>query len=268
MALNPIHDSDRTILIDGLGIAVISIFISFAANRLHLMQAVVATVIVARFVALAFTPAEDRRISMRTEILFYIICTLFGAFNDWNSVCNKRIYDYTVPFENPISTIPFWMLAYWGLILRFVARLTWWERLGPPERPSDTLGFGRFIVTNGTVKVLSQLALVVATRQMIYRYYLDPWFSWIPFAIAWIVFIAFFKPTLHDLKLSAIFLIGGPIIEALYIKIGHLHSYYLPVFGGVPLWIILWWVVIVVIWKDLSGRMVETLERAILRTKP
>lgn len=257
-----IHDSDRTVIVDGLGIVVISVFIAFAANRLHLMQAIVAAVIAGRFILLALTRAEDRRISMRTEIIFYLICTLFGAFNDWNSVCNKRIYDYTVPFEDPISTIPFWMLAYWGLILRFVARLTWWERLGPPDRPSDLLCIGKFTISNGTAKVLAQLAVVVLTRQTIYRFYLDPWLSWIPFTLALIVFITFFKPTKHDLKLSSIFLIGGPLIEALYIKVGHLHWYHLGIIGGVPLWIILWWVVIVIIWKDLSGRMVRGLEGA------
>jgi len=117
-------------------------------------------------------------------------------------------------------------------------------------------------VESAPLKVALELALVLATRQTIYRLYLDPVFSWLPFLLALAVFAALFRPDRHDGKLLLIFLAGGPLIEVLYIQVGALHAYHLGWLGGVPLWIALWWLLIVLIWKDLAFRM----ERA-LRTR-
>ena len=107
-------DSDRLVAIDAACVIVVSIAISFASDRLLLMTILVPIVISARMVCLALG-AGGSRVPMRAEIVFFALCTLLGAFNDWNSVVNHRIYDYTVPVHFPgFSTIPLWMLLFWG----------------------------------------------------------------------------------------------------------------------------------------------------------
>jgi hypothetical protein len=69
------------------------------------------------------------------------------------------------------------------------------------------------------------------------------------------IFLLVCSPTKHDLKLLLIFLIGGPLIEILYIQLGGLHQYDLGWLGGVPLWIALWWLLAVLVWKDLAYRL-------------
>jgi hypothetical protein len=215
------------------------------------MDVFIPAIILVRFVALAL----EKSVSMKAEIAFFAICTALGAFNDWNSVCNKKIYDYTVPYEYAFSTIPLWMLLFWGMILRFIARFARWQGLGAPEKISDRthLGFGTY--DSPALKVAVQLGLVLVTRQAIYRLYMDPVWSWLPFLLALAVFFAVFRPGRHDYRLVAAFLVGGPLIEIIYIQLGDLHRYHLGWIGGVPLWIAIWWLVIVLIWKDLAFRM-------------
>jgi hypothetical protein len=254
-------DSNLLFAIDAAVIAIVSVAISLFADKLTLMTVLVPLVIVGRMIAVA-TVASGEQVNLRAELVFLTICTAFGAFNDWNSVCNKQIYDYTVPHYFDFSTIPIWMLLFWGMILRFVARFARWQALVPPTAIENRIGIGKYYIENGKVKVLAQLALVLITRQAIYRMYLDPIWSWLPFLFALIIYMLFFKPQRHDFILIAIFMIGGPAIESLYIKVGELHYYHLGWLGGVPLWIALWWLVIILIWKDLAYRIENRLVRA------
>ena len=257
-------DSNRLIAIDAGVIAVVSIAICLASTNLVFMTILVPAIIIARMLVLAAV-AREEGVSMRAELLFFALCTALGAFNDWNSVSNKRIYDYTVPdFFSPPS-IPFWMLLYWGMILRFVARLARWGALGPDKEVSNAVGINGLGLGGPAARIPAEIALIAATRWAIYRWYLDPVLSWLPFLVALVVFFLFFRPTRHDLKLACVFIIGGPAIEMLYIHFGDLHRYHLGWIGGVPLWIVFWWVLAVLIWKDLAFRIekgVRTLLRA------
>ena len=253
--------SNRLFLIDAAVIVLASVAISLAASQLTFMTVFIPALILARLLAIAAV-AKTEGTDLKAELVLLLICTLLGAFNDWNSVCNKKIYDYTVPTDLSFSTIPLWMLLYWGMILRFIARLARWAPLAPSERISNTVGRGSWIIDNAAVKVSVELLLVLGTRQMIYRFYLDPLLSWIPFLGALAVYPLLFGITRHDLKLLGIFLIGGPAIEILYIQAGGLHQYHLAWLAGVPLWIALWWLVIVLIWKDLAYRIETGLRKA------
>ena len=103
------------------------------------------------------------------------------------------------------------------------------------------------------------MLLVLATRQLLYRYYLDPVLSWLPFAVALLAYAALFGVPAHERRLAALAALGGPAVEIAFIHIGGLHHYHLGWFGGVPLWIILWWILAVLIWNDLSARLLELL---------
>jgi hypothetical protein len=234
-------------------IVAVSTAICLASHHLVLMTVVVPSLIVVRTVAVI--ALDDRPGAGRRELLFLALCTALGAFNDWNSVCRHAIYRYTVPHFFAFSSIPIWMLLYWGMILRFFARFARWEALGPPLGPENRIGVGKLVVDHPVFRIAAQLALVVATRQTIYRFPLDPIWSWLPFLLALATYLVFFFPSRHDLKLLCVFLVGGPLIEILYIRVGALHAYDLGWLWGVPLWIVLWWLLIIPIWKDLSLRV-------------
>ena len=253
-------DSNRLFAIDACLILVVSAAISVASRQLAFMTVFVPAVILARMAAVAAV-ARSEGVSLGAEACFLLLCTALGAFNDWNSVCNKKIYDYTVPHYFAFSTIPIWMLLYWGMILRFLARMARWQVLGPPADANNAVGLGRFVVESAPLKVAAELALVLVTRQAIYRLYEHPVLSWLPFLLALLVMLVLFRPDRHDLKLLAIFLVGGPLIEILYIQLGDLHRYHHGWIGGVPLWIALWWLVCVLIWKDLAFRVESALRR-------
>ena len=262
--MNP--DSHRLVLIDAAVIVSISIAIFLASNKLIFMTILVPSIIMCRMVVLAMV-AREEGVSMRAEVLFLALCTVLGAYNDWNSVCNKKIYEYTVPHFFRFSSIPVWMLIYWGMILRFIARLARWSALGPERQVSNVIGINGLRIDSPYTRIAAEVGIIAATRQAIYRFYLDPFLSWLPFFIALVVFFLFFDPRRHDLKLLCIAFMAGPAVEILYIKVGHLHHYYLGWIGGVPLWIVLWWLLAILIWKDLAFR-IEKRMRAILSIGP
>ena len=253
--------------VDAVVVVMGSAAILLASRHLVFMSVFMPVVILARFVVV-FSLARREGVIRRAELVFFLLCTALGAFNDWNSVCNKRIYDYTVPHFFSFSTIPLWMLLFWGMILRFFARLARWERLGPDNEPSNRLGLLRLRVEHPAAKVTAEICLLAATRWMIYRHYQDPLLSWVPFLAALLLFAFLFRPGRHDLRLLTIFLIVGPITESLYIRVGHLHQYHLGWIGGVPVWIILWWALGILIWKDLAFRIERTLRSAFGAQQP
>ena len=249
---------------------VASILICLFSHRLILMTVLIPLLMILRtyYVTLRFNKEETIQ-----EIIFLSICIVIGGFNDWNSVCNKNIYSYGVPtFFPKITTIPLWMLFYWGLILRLITSLAFWSKIETQNTYSNKV---RFFGDNAWFKVLFQLLLVFITRQLIYINYLDPFLSWIFFAIAFVVYLIFIPLKKADILLLTSFAIGGPITEVLYIKIGNLHHYHHGVFFGVPIWIILWWIISVLLWKDISCRLIHLISsiysgdknRSLLATK-
>ena len=194
--------------------------------------------------------------SLVAELAFAAIGTVVGGFNDWSSVDVYHIYDYGVPTDLPgVSSLPVWMLLYWGLILRFLATLALFEGSGADPVPRNIVRLGRYASTRSCVKIGVQLVLVVATRQAIYRTYLDPVLSWLPFVAATAIHFALFGWDHRDRWLVVLALAVGPLVEIAYIQVGGLHRYHLGWLGGVPLWIALWWAVAVLIWRDLAPRL-------------
>lgn len=245
----------RAVAVDGAAVAVVSVAIAAAADRLAFMTALVPVVLLLRMVAWARLPRAERDGTVPEEILFFLLCIALGAFNDWSSVVRHGVYDYTVPHYFAATTIPVWMLLFWGMVLRLMATVTRARGLGATGVPDDRIRPGLRTRRSATLKVGIELALVLGTRQLIYRFPADPWLSWLPFAVALALALWWLRPTAHDLRLMGLVAVMGPIVEILYIQVGGLHAYRLGWLGGVPLWIALWWILAIVLWKDLSLRI-------------
>lgn len=253
-------DSHRLFALDAAVIVAGSALISAMSQRLLFLTVAVPVILVLRFGILAFLLKREAG-SLSRELILFLICLGLGAFNDWNSVCNYKIYDYTVPHFFAFSTIPIWMLLFWGMILRGFLRLCRWQALAPLETPDNRVHLGFTTLDNGWLKIAVLLALVLATRQAIYRLFLDPIWSWAPFAIALALYVFFFRLSTRDLKLLGFFLLAGPGMEILIINVGHLHRYHLGWLLGVPLWIALWWLLAILVWQDLGLRLESRLQR-------
>ena len=256
-----IRASDRAFAIDLAAAASVAVAVCAASDALLFMTILVSAVIVLRLVVWARLPAGERGMGMMGELLFFGLCLVIGAANDWNSVVRHRIYDYDVPhFSSAARSIPVWMLLYWGIILRFVTTLCRWQRLEPPPHAADVIHLGVRVPSSPWIKLSIELLLVVATRQLLYRHYLDPVLSWLPFAGALLLYAALFRPSRHEGLLAALAAGTGPAVEITFIRVGHLHHYHLGWLGGVPLWIVLWWVLAVLIWNDLSARLLALID--------
>ena len=249
-------DSNRLMAVDAAAIVIASAAICLFSRQLLLMTILIPVLFLGRC-ALVAALAKTEDINLKAEFCFLLICTVLGAFNDWNSVDRQGIYRYTVPHYFGFSTIPLWMLLFWGLILRFIARLARWGALRPPATASNRV----LSLESGAMKITVELLLVLATRLSVFRLWDDPLWSWLPFLLALAVFLLACSPTMHDLKLLLIFLFGGPLIEIAYIQLGGLHKYDLGLIGGVPLWIVLWWLLAVLVWKDLAYRLEARLRK-------
>lgn len=240
--------SDRAFLIDAVAVVAVSLLICTVSDRLALMTIAVPAIIAVRLLLWW---------SLR-ELPFFALCTVLGGANDWLSVMHYDIYDYTVPHYFAASDIPVWMLLFWGMVLRFLATLFEWRSSSPGES-RDAIHIRSRPWHNATAKIAIELALVIATRQMIYRWYGDPVLSWLPLAVALIVYAVLFRPDRRERILIAVMVVGGPLVEVLYIQLGGLHRYDLGWLSGVPVWIALWWVLAALVWKDISGRILARL---------
>lgn len=256
---NDVLSSGKEVLLDFVLILTVSTAICLFADQLVLMTVLVPCCLFIRMGLWAiFTREQKRRLSV--ELIFFGTCVLLGAFNDWNSVVRHQIYDYTVPVFFPsFSTIPIWMLLYWGAILRFLATAASWPGLGASAQLANETRFGPKTFSNGKLKVAVLFVLVLVTRQTIYRFYADPILSWLPFATALVAYVLMFGLTTHQRRLVLLMAVLGPAIEILYIQVGHLHQYQLGWIVGVPLWIQLWWLLGILVWSDLSRRLIRLL---------
>lgn len=249
----------RAFALDAATIALCSAVIAAAAQQLGFMTVVVPAVMAGRMLLWALLPRAEHEHGLGRELLLMAVLTVLGGFNDFNSVVRHRVYDYTVPSDLSWSMIPAWMLLYWGMIVRFMVSVVRWRLWNPPARPSDLLRVPgtSWQLSRPWLKAGFLLMLVVLTRQAIYRWYLDPILSWLPFALALGLHLLLVPWGGRQVKMLALTALLGPLAEVLYIQLGQLHWYHLGWIGGVPLWICLWWLLAVLVLDDLVPRVLR-----------
>ncbi len=249
--------SDAELCVDALAVGAIAVGVCLASGHLAFMSVLVFGTVLARFAGLGRVRGHG---GLAAEARFFTLCTLLGAFNDWSSVARHGIYHYTVPAAVPaLGGIPVWMMLYWGLILRFIVRLACWQGNDAGAIPRDRVRTLSGWRSSATRKVGLQIAILLATRQSIYRTFEDPLWSWLPFAIGALVYVVAFGLDAQERKLAFFIALVGPTLEVLMIQVGGLHEYALGWIGGMPLWIAIWWVLAALIWKDLGRRLERVL---------
>lgn len=243
----------RLLALDAAATFAIGALACVLARSPHAMLVAVVAVVALRTAAwIALSRAKSLH-AVCAEIALFAACAVLGGFNDWNTVDRHRVYAYLVPTDLAWSSIPLWMMGFWGQILRTVASAAAWAR-GDDPMPRNVRFAGR-TCESVPARVAVMLVLVFATRQGIYRLWDHPLWSWAPFAVAIVVYIFVLSPGRAGLRLALIALTVGPPAEAALIGFGDLHRYALGWFLGVPLWIVLWWVLAAWIWGELSGRL-------------
>lgn len=254
--------SGRAVALDGAAVLAVGAAACAAAHQTALMTAVVAAVWLGRAALWSRLPRSERPLGMPLELTFMVLCAVVGGLNDWNTVVRHGVYSYGVPSDlAPLSSIPGWMLAYWGLILRFVATLGLWTALGEPGPAGAVRGLAG---PRPALRLALLLGLVLATRQSIYRLSTDPWLSWLPFAAALGLHPVLFPWGARELRLAALAAVAGPLAEAALIGLGGLHRYELGWLFGVPLWIALWWILATLVWTELARQLLGWLARSTL----
>jgi hypothetical protein len=253
-------DSSRLTAIDAAVIAAVSLAICTMSQHLWFMTLFVILAIAVRFWAL-YKVAAKENISMVGEGIFFTICAVVGAAYDWNAVAVRSLYFYLVPNFFPTLPIPVWMMLYWGMILRGLARFARWRALSPPPSPAKSIGISDMRIDAGWLKVIAELAIMFLAGRAIGKLYMDPILSWLPFAAGLGIYLILFPPEKHDLKLLMVGLFVCPAIEIAYVRTGDLYKFYLDDIYGAPVWLFFWWMLAILTWKDLAFRMERLIGR-------
>lgn len=204
----------------------------FSQNT-KVMSIVFALIIIFRFVLL----------NRRGDIIFFLMGVILGGGNDLMSMW-KGVYYYTPSTILPVP-IPVWMLFFWGEIFIFFRKLI---RYGPFLR-SATLA-KRLL----KLPFALDLILFAIFRIIIYRYASEPWLPDALFAGIFAMRILLLPPTTDERKLMIAILFIGPVYEIALIRCG-LYVYQNGFIWGLPLWLIIWWVFIIRVFKAIIDRI-------------
>lgn len=240
---------DHAIALDLALVAGVSVAVCAFADQPALMDVVVGAAIALRLLLWSRIPAGERDLTFAGELAFFGLCVLLGAANDWNTVVRQGVYDYTVPSELPaLTSVPVWMLLFWGFVLRLLSSLPRWQRL-QLSAPSGG-------VRSVPLRLLTMAVLVLGTRLCIFRFYAHPIWSWLPFLLAIGLAVLLLRPEPRRLLLAGGVALIGVAVESLYVNVAGLHAYALGWIGGVPVWIALWWALAALLWGELSSRLI------------
>ncbi|MHA1733342.1 MAG: hypothetical protein ACTSU5_15455 [Promethearchaeota archaeon] len=198
-------------------------------------------------------------VNERGDWAFYLLGVVGGGGNDLMSMLNG-VYSYTsVPMIPALrGLMPLWMILFWGqvfLLFRKVFHLRWFR--GSPFARDGPLLWGW---VDG--RLAFDVALVVVLRAVIYKTYALPY--WVPAAAYGIGVLARLVafPLRRNEWLIVAVLPYAFCFEGLMVSFG-LYVYVNPVFLGMPLWLFLWWVVLVpCLVKELFDRLEYLLEQS------
>lgn len=204
---------------------------------MHVVFTLVLTIVFGVNLALRFIFVNEKG-----DWLFYLFGVLAGGGNDLMSMLNG-VYSYTsIPLIPLLSgLLPLWMILFWGqvfLLFRKVFHVEWFQ--GEPFQKDGIKIFRGWV----DIKLIVDIAILICLRIIIYLTYM--YYFWIP-ALFYTIFIAvrliIFRPKKNELLIMLI-LPYAFIFEGLMVTFG-LYVYIYPVFLGLPLWLMLWWIFLV-----------------------
>jgi hypothetical protein len=211
----------------------ITLMIYFFSQNTKVMSIAFAFIIIFRFVLL----------NRRGDIIFFFLGLILGGGSDLMSMW-RGVYYYTPTTILPVP-IPVWMLLFWGEIFVFFRKL---------------IRYGPFLhLENPRKRILDlplalDIILFAVYRMIIYRYASVPWLPDALYAGIFVVRLLLFPPTNDERKLMITMLLLGPVYEIALIRCG-LYVYQNGFVWGLPLWLIIWWVFIIRIFKTLTDEI-------------
>jgi hypothetical protein len=209
-------------------------FIYFLAHKTYAMSAVMASILILRFLLL----------NRRGDYVFFLIGLMAGGGNDLLSMY-KGVYAYLPPHDFTDLPIPAWMLFFWGEVFIFFRKL---------------MRFGPFLGKSGCITkwidwpLAMDLVVVIGYRMLIYRTASHAWLPDALFAAILVVRLLLVPPKSNERKLMLIMLLLGPLYEIILIAAG-LYRYQTGVVFGMPLWLIVYWVFVVRFLKAIFDRV-------------
>ncbi|UCD85179.1 MAG: DUF2878 family protein [Deltaproteobacteria bacterium] len=204
----------------------------FSQNT-KIMSIVFAAIVIFRFVFF----------NRRGDVIFFLMGVILGGGNDLMSMW-RGVYYYTPATILPVP-IPVWMLLFWGEIFVFFRKLI---RYGPflrPETPRKRLL---------DLPLALDIILFAVYRIIIYRYASVPWLPDALYAGILVARLLLLPPKTDERKLMITILLLGPVYEIALIRCG-LYVYQNGFIWGLPLWLIIWWVFIIRVFKAIIDRI-------------
>ncbi|MHA1386143.1 MAG: hypothetical protein ACTSR3_20510 [Candidatus Helarchaeota archaeon] len=215
--------------------------------RCDVFYTIILSVIFGVNLIIRFTLVNDKG-----DWLFFIFGVIGGGGNDLMSMMNN-VYDYTsktiLPFLDGL--MPLWMILFWGQVFLLFRKIFNVNILKGENFKKD----GEFF--NGWVdkKLIFDIILIICLRLVIYRVYMLDF--WIPALIyGGIICLRFiiFHPKENELRIIGI-LPYAFAFEGLMVLFG-LYIYVNPIFAGLPLWLLLWWIFLVpIVLKEIFDRL-------------
>ena len=167
------------------------------------------------------------------DYIFFLIGIVLGGGNDLISMY-KHVYAY-LPKDFSTLPLPLWMIFFWGEIFIFFRKLM---RFGP------FLGTKLEINNLIDLPLLFDFVVLITYRIIIYHFAARYWVPDALYASILVLRLVAWPPLRNERRLMLAMLILGPAYEIGLIKSG-LYVYQTPVFFGMPLWLIIYWVFVV-----------------------
>jgi len=232
----PYVSSGKEVLAEAAVMLLVAVAVYFYGDNTKVMSIAVAAILIGRFVLL----------NRSGDWAFFLLGFVLGGGNDLVSMW-REVYYYNPPTILPVP-IPVWMLFFWGEAFLFFRRIM---RFGPflGEDAGGSIWTGAFIL---------DLFIIVIYRVIVYRWASVPWMPGALYAFILAARLVLIPPAANERRLMASVLVLGPFYEALLIR-GGLYTYQNPVFLGMPLWLITYWIFIIRFAKSVVDRIEHAL---------
>ena len=188
-------------------------------------------------------------VNEKGDWVFFLFGIIAGGGNDFMSMING-VYRYTAIPIIPNLALPIFMWLFWGqafLLFRKLFNIPWCKG---EEFQKD----GE--VLNGWVdkELIFDICLVIVLRIVIYNtYMMDMWIPALFYGIGIGIRFLIFPPKKNEVHIIALLPLAY-LFEGLMVVFG-LYVYYNPIFPGIPLWLMLWWIFLVpIVLKEFFDR--------------